>query len=148
MLCKYPFVRGGMAFGCGRCLPCRLNQRRIKTTRIMLESFMHDESIFVGLSYDDENLPEGGNLDKEGQRLWLKRFRRKIEPVKIRFYEVGEYGDENLRPHYHYVFFGIGNRFRYCYTCPNDGMKKRRGRSACNCWFSSMWDKGTVPVGS
>lgn len=32
--------------------------------------------------------------------------RRAIEPLRIRYYAVGEYGDATFRPHYHVMLFG------------------------------------------
>jgi hypothetical protein len=34
--------------------------------------------------------------------------RKKISPLKIRFFHCGEYGDKTRRPHYHALIFGYG----------------------------------------
>lgn len=99
---------GGIPFGCGRCLPCRLSRRRQWTWRQYFEALQHDENCFLTLTYSDDKLPPGGSLCKEHHTLWLKRFRKAIAPRQIRYFMVGEYGDETLRPHYHYSLFGIG----------------------------------------
>jgi len=36
----------------------------------------------------------------------MKRLRRRLEPARIRFYAVSEYGEKNNRPHYHAIIFG------------------------------------------
>jgi hypothetical protein len=38
----------------------------------------------------------------------MKRLRKKIQPLKIRFFHCGEYGDKTRRPHYHALIFGYG----------------------------------------
>lgn len=67
---------------------------------------MHDESFFLTLTYDDNHLPSNGSLDKEHLTLFLKRYRKRYEPAKIRYYGVGEYGENTNRPHYHLLLFG------------------------------------------
>lgn len=128
MLCRKPFVSAGHAFPCGQCMPCRFNRRRMWTHRLMLERLCHLDACFVTLTYDDEHLPEGGNLVKEDMQLFLKGFRRAIEPIRIRFYGVGEYGDKSWRPHYHLFLYGIG--------------------PSCEAVVRKVWGKGLVHVGT
>lgn len=109
MLCRSPYVQGVQVYGCGQCIPCRINRRRIWTHRLMLEGALHEEKCFVTLTYSDEALPLGGTLVPEHLRDWLKRLRRAIEPRKVRYYGCGEYGDETKRPHYHVCLFGYPN---------------------------------------
>lgn len=110
MLCRKPFPKGGMLFPCGQCLPCRFNRRRIWSHRIMLEAGLRADNAFVTLTYDEENVRRLENglatLVPDDLRDFLKRLRRAIEPHRIRFYAVGEYGDETDRPHYHLALFG------------------------------------------
>lgn len=126
-MCKYPFVRdahgatmkqvllskearlAAMPFGCGRCLPCKINKAREWTNRIMLESMVNSDNMFVTLTYSDSDLPAGASLDKKEVQRWLKILRRNIEPLRFRYYGIGEYGDISFRPHYHFCFFGIGS---------------------------------------
>lgn len=101
-------MQGSLPFGCGQCNPCRFNRRRLWSHRIMLESIKHGASCFVTLTYDKENYPEGGTLVPKHPQDWLKRLRKNFEGHKIRYFLVGEYGDESQRPHYHAAIFGIG----------------------------------------
>lgn len=68
---------------------------------------MHQEACFVTLTYEDTKLPEGGNLNPRDLQLFLKRLRKSIAPRRIRFFAVGEYGDQTERAHYHISLFGM-----------------------------------------
>lgn len=108
MLCKKPYqVDSYRAVGCGQCLPCRINRRRVWAHRIMLESYAHGQNSFVTLTYSDDHLPNGGTLAPEDLKNWFKRIRKAVAPAKIRYFAVGEYGDETWRPHYHVALFGV-----------------------------------------
>lgn len=72
-----------------------------------MESMEHPCSCFVTLTFDDEHLPANGGLDKRPLQLFLKRLRDKFKPIKIRYFAVGEYGDQTWRPHYHAILFGV-----------------------------------------
>lgn len=107
-LCLNPYIQGSAAYDCGQCLPCRTKRRRLWSHRLMLEALDHPASAFVTLTYSAENLPEGGSLVPLDLQLFLKRFRETISPQRVRFYAVGEYGDESDRPHYHIALYGYG----------------------------------------
>ena len=112
MLCRNPFMLDGPAGGvpapCGQCLPCRVNRRREWTARLILENLCHEKSVFVTLTYDESSLPSDGQLKKDHYKNFMKRLRKAIQPVPLRFYLVGEYGTSTLRPHYHAIIFGLG----------------------------------------
>lgn len=88
-------------------MPCRINKRRIWSHRIVLEAAKHHGSCFVTLTYSDEFVPADGSLKPEHTTLWLKRLREAVKPVKLRFFLVGEYGEQTCRPHYHVALFGL-----------------------------------------
>lgn len=67
-----------------------------------------NESSFITLTYDDQHLPANQTLVKPHPQNFLKRLRKRLEPQKIRYYLVGEYGDTTQRPHYHAILFGHG----------------------------------------
>lgn len=73
-----------------------------------LELLQHRSAGFVTLTYDDSHLPTGGSLVKRDLQLFLKRLRTSIYPVQVRYFGVGEYGEQTFRPHYHLVLYGLG----------------------------------------
>lgn len=144
MLCRNPYIRGNNAYPCGRCYPCLKVRRRTVTHRIMLESLSHKDNCFITLTYDDKHLPKGGSLAPEEIRDWLKRFRKSVEPRRIRYFCVGEYGDETWRPHYHAAIFGYPK-------CVYGLSRYSRERKECcpHCdKVRDTWGRGNVYVGS
>lgn len=138
MLCSKPFKRGVLEFGCGQCLPCRINRRRIWVSRILLEFLTSPGSAFVTLTYSDGSLPEPPYVARSVLQGYLKRLRKHLEPVKIRYFGVGEYGENYGRPHYHLCVFGFAGCGRYGqgFACH------------CTCEFKAAWSDGFVAVGS
>lgn len=102
---------------CGRCIGCRLERARQWAIRCMHESMLYDDNVFVTLTYNDENLPAHGSLDKRAFPLFMKRLRARLDKYTkrddegriidpgVRVFYCGEYGDENFRPHYHAILF-------------------------------------------
>lgn len=95
-------------------MPCRINKRRVWTHRIMLETTQHPVNSFWTLTYSDENIPltetEGEPLATLRRRHltdFIKRLRWHHQPEKLRYFNVGEYGDQTERPHYHLALFNF-----------------------------------------
>lgn len=103
MLCVRPYVCDAGEFPCGRCMPCRINRRRMWTTRIQLESRLRLDNCFATLTYRDPCPPE---LVPRDMALFVKRLRRMFT-TRIRYFGVGEYGEKFFRPHYHLALFGV-----------------------------------------
>lgn len=119
----------------------------------MLESLIHGDKCFVTLTYTPETLPTfstgpGGplvpTLRPKDLQLFLKRLRETIKPKSIRFYAVGEYGDETERPHYHLALFGYP-------TCLY-GYTDRRLSGPCDCvpcsTLQRVWSLGLIHNGT
>lgn len=107
MLCEKPYMIGVLPCACGKCFPCRINRRRLWAHRMQLESLVSSDASFVTLTYDDQHVPPGQSLVVKDYQDWLKRLRKVLAPQKIRYFLVGEYGDETQRPHYHAALFGV-----------------------------------------
>lgn len=116
--------------------------------RILLESFFHDNVSFVTLTYDEGSLPDGESLRKEDAQDFMKRLRFHSEK-KLRYFLVGEYGDQSGRPHYHAAIFGLSG----CKKWPGDTKYHLYERSRCKCvdcsllrytWQNGKTDNGTL----
>lgn len=141
LLCAKPYRQGVAEYGCGQCMPCRLNRKRLWTSRLMLEQRMHAQTAFVTLTYDDLHLPADGSVSPRELQLFLKRYRERTD-ARIRFYAVGEYGDLRGRPHYHLAIFGHRPASHYS---PRDADVFKL--PPCACEVCAAWGKGGVDVG-
>ncbi len=114
-MCKDPYSPfEDIHVGCGRCLFCRINHAREWQHRLLLEASTWEVSIFATLTYDTMRTPYDGSLIPRDLKLFMKRLRKRMEPLRIRFYAVGEYGeDEAEHPHYHLALFGVGWEYKY-----------------------------------
>lgn len=131
-----------MSVPCGQCMGCRIAKTNDWATRIMHESQMHDTNCFVTLTYNDENYPERGSLDKDHLRTFIKALRDYLKPQRIRYFASGEYGDCLKRPHYHLIIF---NYWPHDTTVLEDTEYGALYKSEK---LASIWKKGFVTVGS
>lgn len=119
---------------CGKCNFCLASKRADWTFRLAQELKVCQSAHFLTLTYDDVHLPwtdEGPSLCKRDMQLFmhsLRKANRKVSPVGLRYYTVGEYGTNTLRPHYHSIMFNL---------------------SGCICQrLDSIWKRGFVSVGN
>lgn len=132
-------MAGAVPFGCGQCLPCRVNRRRQWMWRQWFESLSHEENCFVTLTYDDAHLPSGENLEPLVLQQWLKRLRQALAPTRVRFFLCGEYGGGRSRkfnPHYHLSLFGV---------CGHTLVGGDRPRTVEQC-IADTWRRGFISV--
>lgn len=128
-----------MAHPCGTCLPCRHQRARVWAHRIQLEALQHEHNAFVTLTYDDKNLERvNGQLNIRDVTLFLKRIR--ASGRTFRYFYVGEYGPQTLRPHYHLAMFGI----RTCLRGQTD-LRKESCCALCTD-FKNRWGNGAVQL--
>lgn len=100
-----PGAARGRTVPCGQCIDCRLRRKREWAMRCVHEASLYQDNRFVTLTYADEFLPAKASLDRRAFPLFMKRLRKELGPV--RFFHAGEYGEENGRPHYHALLFGM-----------------------------------------
>lgn len=124
---------------CGNCILCRQEQARQWGVRITHEAQQWDESAFITLTYNEENIPPHNSLRYEDLQKFWKRLRKKYE---LRYYAVGEYGDASLRPHYHACIFGLA------FTANRQIMRKEPSLLWTNAELEEAWGLGYVSVGA
>lgn len=136
---------GPFYFDCRKCLPCRLNQAREKAIRCYHEAKMHEENIFLTLTYDDKHL-ESSRLIYSHFQTFMKDLRWHVgaDPEKrISCMVTGEYGDKNKRPHWHALLFNYR---------PSDSAYKYTSDRGDTVWhsrrLSDIWGKGACEFGS
>jgi len=149
MNCKHPYLgkkKTGevVATGCGRCLWCRIQRRREWTLRLLFESEQYKDKWFITLTYDEKNNPR--TLVKKDLQLFIKRLRKHCGPKKIRYYAVGEYGDETARPHYHAILFGPDEEVLKAHYVPY--LQKYQSALLKEIWPFGLHDLGSVTVES
>lgn len=90
----------------------------------MHEADMHDDNMFLTITYDDEHLPKNKSLNKKHIQDFMKRFRQEIGK-KVKYYMCGEYGEKTARPHYHFIIFGYYPTKQDMYYCSYSSGRRR-----------------------
>ena len=119
-----------MLVGCGRCPECRKKRSREIFFRLACE-MSTSPCLFITLTFDDEHF-DNNNLNVRDLQLFFKRLRKRLNrPIK--YYAVGEYGENFGRKHYHAIIYNI------TYS-DDDALKK--------CWNYGFVDIAPVESGS
>lgn len=95
-------VRELLDVPCGKCLECQESYSKEWSFRIMQEASFHIDNCFVTLTYRENPV----QLIRKDLQDFIKRLRKFLAPVKIRYFYCGEYGSQGFRPHYHIIIFG------------------------------------------
>ena len=66
----------GLQVPCGKCLACRIKNRKEWQIRMLHELNYHDDAVFLTLTYSDEYLPDNNTLVKRDLQLFIKRLRK------------------------------------------------------------------------
>lgn len=119
-----------------------MDRSRDWATRIWHEASCHQANSFLTLTYSDDHLPDDYSVSVVEMQKFMKRLRKKLG-FRVRFFGCGEYGDENLRPHYHAIIFG------------HDFPEKRLWRKLPSGHYSyrsevldTLWTKGHAEIGT
>ncbi|QXP08579.1 MAG: replication initiator protein [Arizlama microvirus] len=134
-------TRVGIQVPCGQCIGCRLERSRQWAIRCVHEAYGHEDNAFITLTYAPEHLPPDVSLNKSHFQKFMKRLRKAISPLLVRFFHCGEYGEINQRPHYHACLFGYSFPDKVLYAI----------RDECRLYMSPMlqklWPYGFSTVG-
>lgn len=90
---------------CGQCRGCRKARALAWAVRCVHEAALYDRNCFITLTYSDRYVPRDGSLRYRDVQLLFKKLRNAVG--SFRFFMCGEYGEQNLRPHYHACLFGV-----------------------------------------
>ncbi len=138
---------GKMEVACGQCLGCRLDRTLMWAMRIVHEASMYEHAhgnCFVTFTYRSKDectrkqynqghyVPADYSLNYHHFRDFIKRLRRHF-PQKIRYFHCGEYGEENLRPHYHACLFNCSFDDQYVYQ-QQEGLTTYESETLQNLW--------------
>lgn len=119
--------------------------------RIKLEAAQYADNTFLTLTYAEESLPSDGSLEPMLLKEFMHRVRTRVrrskllmqngQPRTVRFYAVGEYGEENDRPHYHVMLFNYPSCLRGQSRHPP---KYSRCCAACDL-IAEQWYRSSEP---
>lgn len=130
---------------CGKCPECCKDYYTSWATRGHRELSQWDTSLFLTLTYNEENLPENNSLNKKEVQDFIKRVKKHFNSTKenpIRQIYCGEYGTQTHRPHYHVILF----------NCDFVDRKKWRKTEKGHQVYTSetltrLWGKGNAEFG-
>lgn len=126
---------------CGQCIGCRLERSRQWAMRCVHEGQLHVHKCFITLTYDDDHVPKNGSLDKVHFQKFIRSLRKRTG-VKIRYFQCGEYGDVDNRPHYHAVIYGFDFPDKRFHTRNPQGNTIYKSDL-----LESTWGKGFCTIG-
>ena len=130
-----------LSIPCGKCMGCRIRKSIEWALRCVHESQMYEQNCFITLTYDEENVPSDGSLNKKHFVDFMKRLRKHVHPKKIRFFMCGEYGEQLGRPHYHAIIFNHDFEDRKPFKYTNKSILYTSES------LSKLWPYGFVTVG-
>lgn len=96
-------TRVAMQVNCGQCWSCRLQRSRHWAIRLVKEAsyWPEEQRMFLTLTYNQQNLPDHGNLKVQDFQKFMKDLRyhfstkkgnEKRQHKKIKYFHCGEYG--------------------------------------------------------
>lgn len=106
----WPEMYPPMTRPCGYCKGCRFKKQQEWTVRCLNEQYMLEKqdrlSSFITLTYDNKHLPPNNSLDYTHWQKFIRSLKKRNNGKSIRYFGVGEYGENFGRPHFHAILFG------------------------------------------
>lgn len=100
------YVEGSsLLLPCGQCVGCRADRALQWSMRFGHEAKLYESNLFLSLTYDNQHVPQDYSVKLDHYQKFMKRLRKRFG--RKRFGGCGEYGDYNLRPHYHLGVFDL-----------------------------------------
>lgn len=134
---------------CQQCVGCRIDYSKEWSARICIELESCPKASFITLTYRNSDLPlsPDGNptLNKRDIQLFFKRLRKAYPDRSIRYYLSGEYGTRTMRPHYHFICFGVSVEEWKGLVLRDYNYLKQPLYSSSQ--LESIWTHGNVRVG-
>uniref|UniRef100_A0AAU8BAB1 Replication initiator protein n=1 Tax=Dulem virus 82 TaxID=3145793 RepID=A0AAU8BAB1_9VIRU len=141
-MCLNPqVVNRSLVVPCGRCIECLIRRSNEWAWRVSLEAKLYKSNCMVTLTYSDDYLPQDRSVSRREFQLFLKSIRKAIEPVRIRYFGCGEYGEKYGRPHYHIILFGYDFPDKFFFKKDKKGIDLYRSPS-----LEKIWKKGFSSV--
>lgn len=75
-----------LQLSCGSCVGCRLERARQWAMRCTDEASLYPDNSFITLTFNDEHLPLNRSLDVSIFQKFMKRLRKEVDPLRIRFF--------------------------------------------------------------
>ena len=123
---------------CGTCYECRKNKARQWAYRCMAEAMDHKQSYFITLTYSDA--PQDYAVLKADFQRFIDSLRDKH---KFRYFACLEYGEQNARPHFHILAFGLDlDRRHFTRVGISSGHPVYTTEE-----ITDIWHKGIVAIG-
>lgn len=131
---------------CRKCLPCRLNLAREKAVRAFHEAQMHDDNIFLTLTYSNEHLASQKLIYSDFQKFMKKL--RKTTKEHISYMVTGEYGDKTKRPHWHAILFNYMPKDMEPYYTSDRGDQVYKSKTIDKIWAKNDPETRPNEIGS
>lgn len=109
--------------------------------RCLHESQLYQDNCFITLTYDREHLPDDYSVHVRPLQLFFKKLRKDLGSKKIRFFACGEYGEINLRPHFHALIFNHDFNDKVLHSI------ERENRIYTSLSLSKFWPYGFTTLG-
>lgn len=146
---------GDLQLRCQRCINCKLYRAGMWALRCVHEAQMHEHSVFITLTFNDEHVPFRGMLDYRPFQKFMKRLRKRFAMFDVtlwqqvpRFYMCGEYGELLGRPHYHACLFGVDFPDKTYWRTNENGDRLYRSAMLEKLWPYGHAELGAVTVQS